>query len=355
MLKVAILDNNAMYLKRLQDYWSRTYGASALMVYAFSERERLTEQMERERFHILMVNSGMEMDWDSVPSDVMKVCLLAGRKDGEVNGIPALAKNGSADELYEKMLALYREHVKAGKEALPGKLVFFTSGEGGCGTSSCAVGYGRYLAAGGRKALYLNLELVSAQEAMLDGESPKSMEDLFYLCETSRKNVDCSVKTLATKDSCGLWHIAPCRSPLELQEKSGGDIRRLLEMVTMEGAFDVVVVDRGFCLDEITDALMDMADGVVLVSGADECGRHKRERTMALLEEMNHRGFGLAIKLKLLLNKGEAQGLAGSEGTGISEGTDMPEAAIPEWKGCSAREVTERMGAWPGFDRLLQI
>lgn len=354
MLKLAILDSNAMYLKRLQDYWSRTYGGSALMVYAFSDREKLAEQMGRERFDILMVGGGVEMDWDGVPSGIMRLRLMSGRREGEVDGIPALAKNGNADELYARIMELYEAHVKAGKEVLPGKLILFTSGEGGCGTSSCAVGYGRYLASSGRKVLYLNLELVSAQESMLDGESEKSMEDLFYLCGTNRKNADCSVRSLAAADSCGLWHIAPCRSPLELREKSGGDIRRLLEMVTAEGTFDAVVVDRGLCLDDIADTLVDMADAVVLVSGSDECGRHKRQRTMALLEEMNRRGACLAIKLKQLRNKEKVPQEPGPEcmpeGKGLSEGLSMP-----EWRGCSARQVTEKMGTWPGFESLLRI
>lgn len=343
MLKVAILDNNKMYLGRLQDYWSRTYGGF-FMVYAFSERERLMEQMTREKFDILLVESRIEMDWEAVPSRTLKIYLLAGRKDGEVNGIPALAKNGSADELYNKVNELYKTHMNAGRQALPGKMVLFTSADGGCGTSSCAVGYGKYLAARGSRVLYLNLELVSAQEVMLDGDSEKSMEDLFYLCETSRRNVDTSIRALVARDSSGLQYIRACRNPLELQEKSGGDIRRLLTMVTEKGDFEVVVVDRGFYLDEVTDTLIDMSDTVVLVAGADELGRQKQERTMTLLDEMNRRGLCLNVKLKTLVNRGQGNLESGRNVLGN----------MPEWKGCDVRQVTERMSGWQQFGNLLQ-
>lgn len=343
MLKVAILDNNRMYLQRLQDYWSRTYGG-ALMVYAFFDREELMKQMGQEKYDILLAGSLIEMDWEAVPDQTLKICLLAGRMDGEVNGVPALAKNGSADELYAKMIALYEKHRNAGRQSLPGKLVFFTSADGGCGTSSCAVGYGKYLTAQGNQVLYLNLELVSAQESMLDGCQEKCMEDLFYLCETSRKNVDSSIKTLVSRDSSGLQYIMSCRNPLELQEKSGGDIRRLLTMVTEKGAFDVVIVDRGLSLDEVTDTLIDMADAVVLVAGTDETGRRKQERTMILLEEMNRRGLCIGIKQKLLYNRGEE----GPESDGNVLGW------MPERKGLDARQVTDWMSQWKGFGQLLQ-
>lgn len=342
MLKVAILDNNKMYLRRLQDYWGRTYGG-AMMVYAFSEKEQLMAQMPVEKFDILLAGSAIEMDWEDIPSRTLKVILLAGRAGGEVDGIPALAKNGSADELYVKVNELYKAHINAGRQALPGKMVFFTSANGGCGTSSCAVGYGKYLSAHGKRVLYLNLELVSGQDVMLDGDSEKSMEDLFYLCETNRKNIDTSIRSLVAQDSSGLQYIKSCRNPLELQEKSGGDIRRLLAMVTEKGAFDVVVVDREFSLDEITDTLIDMSEAVVLVAGGDELGHRKQEATMVLLEEMNRRGLCVTVKLKTLYNRVQ----------GHMEGNGSILGGIPEWKGCEVRQVTERISGWQDFGQLL--
>ena len=343
MLKVAILDRNRMYLQRLREYWSRTYGG-ALMVYAFSGKEELMREMAREKFDILLVDSGIEMDWEDVPAGTFKAGLLAGRTEGEADGIPLLARNGSADELYARMVTLYEAHRKTGRQALPGKLVFFTSAQGGCGTSSCAVGYGKYLAAEGKRVLYLNLELVSAQEVMLDGEGGRSMEELFYLCETSRKNVDSSIRTLVSRDSSGLAFIMSCSNPLELQEKSGGDIRRLLTMVTEKGDFDVVIVDRGFSLDEVTDALIDMSDAVVLVAGADESGIRKKGRTMALLDEMNRRGLCLTVKLKLLFNKADTLPEEGRNVLGW----------MPEWRMTDARQVTAQMSRWQGFAGLLK-
>jgi len=355
MLKVAILDKNEMYLQRLHAYWSRTYGGSALMVYAFSDTEHLKKQMEQEKFDILLAGTGMEVDWESIPPQTMKVCLLPGRKDGEVDGIPALARNGNADELYLKLLALYESHVNEGKEVLPGKLILFTSAHGGCGTSSCAVGYGKYLASRGKRVLYLSLELISAQETMLDGggEEEKSMEDLFYLCETTRKNVNHSIKALVSQDSSGLQYVVPCRNPLELQEKSGGDIRNLLTTVTEKGSFDVVIVDRGFSLDEVTNTLIHLADKIVLVAEANKLGWKKQERTMVLLEEMNRRGLCLTIKMKLLCNRAGKQ--PGSHGDASAGGLGRNAlGSLPEWKDCDPKQVTEQMSRRAEVWQLLQ-
>jgi len=343
MLKVAILDDNERYLQRLHEYWSRTYGGAALMVFAFSDSALLVQQLAVEKFDILLVNSTMEMDWEAVGPKTLKLYLTAGRKDGEVDGIPALAKNGSADELYAKMLALYEKQRNAGKGALPGKVVLFTSAQGGCGTSSCAVGYGKYLAAQGKKVLYLNLEPVSAQEAMLDGDGGKSLEDLFYWCGTDRRNKELSLQALLSRDQSGLQYVASCRNPLELREKTGGDIRGLLSAVTKNGNFDVIVADRGFSMDEVTDTLVHMSDEIVLVAGTDAVGRAKYEKTMLLLEEMNRRGFGFTVKTRMLYNRTDAD-WQGGESLGN----------MPDWKGCDTAQVTERMSGFAEFAKLLQ-
>lgn len=342
MLKVAILDDNEMYLQRLHEYWSRTYGSSALMIFAFSDSALLARQLEVEKFDIVLVNSTMEMDWEAVGQKTLKLYLLAGRKDGEVDGIPALAKNGSADELYAKMLACYEKHKNAERGALPGKVVLFTSAQGGCGTSSCAVGYGKYLAARGKKVLYLNLEPVSAQETMLDGDGGKSLEDLFYWCGTDRRKADESLRELLSRDGSGLQYVASCRNPLELREKTGGEIRGLLTAVTQKGNFDVIVADRGFSMDEVTDTLIHMAEEIVLVAGMDAIGRQKYEKTMVLLEEMNRRGFGFTVKTRILYNRTDGD-WQGGEALG----------SMPEWKGLGPAEVTERMSGFAEFGKLL--
>lgn len=82
MVKIAIADNSELYLKRLHDYWSRTYGSSAMMIYIYGDVGQLLKEMQTERFDIVLVSSQMEIDWEALPERTLKLILLPGKIDG---------------------------------------------------------------------------------------------------------------------------------------------------------------------------------------------------------------------------------------------------------------------------------
>lgn len=344
MIKIAIADSNEMYLKRLHDYWSRTYGSGALMIYVYADAKELTEQLQTEKFDIVLISSQMEIDWEIFSHKTLKLVLLPGKKDGEVNGIPALAKNGNADELYRKIMELYENHMNISRRVLPGQLVYFTSGIGGCGTSSAAIGYGKRLASMGKRVLYVSLEEISGVEEMLTGNNEKHMEDLFYLCKTQRKNVNYSMENIVSVDESGLQYIAPSRNPMELMEKSKEDIKSMLETVTEKGAFDVVIVDRRLAMDEIGLELLAMSGHVVLVSRAGYVERQKYEQELVFLEELNHRNIPCISKLRILFNKSPQ----------AEDGRTEVMGAIPMMPERNPRDITNRMKDCDVFDAILQ-
>lgn len=303
MVKIAIADNSELYLKRLHDYWSRTYGSSAMMIYIYGDVQQMLEEMQTERFDIVLVSSQMEIEWEALSGRVLKLILLPGKADGEMEGIPALAKNGNADELYHKIMELYDNHMNISRQVLPGQMVLFTSGIGGCGTTSAAIAYGKHLAETGKRVLYISLEEASGIEELMSGSSEKSMEDLFYLCSTERKNVNYSLENIVSRDESGLQYILPCKNPMELIEKNADEIGNMLAIVTEKGAFDVVITDRRLVMDEVGMALFRMANRIVLVTRVGYMERSKQRQTLAFLEEINKRSIPCMQKLRILYNK----------------------------------------------------
>lgn len=343
MIKVAIVDSNQLYLKKLCDFWRQKYGSAALLLYAFESQEQLKEQLKTMRVDVILASDNVEINWEGIPARTLKVYLLSGQMDGEMNGLPALAKNGNAEELYSKMVELYENHMNIGRQILPGQMVYFTSTVGGVGTSSCALAFGKYLASTGSKVLYLNLEAASAMDVYLNGSNDKTMEDVFYLCETNRKNIDHSLSNLVSRDSSGLYYVAPCRNGLELLEKKGEDIKKLLAVVTDKGAFDVIIIDREFLLDEIASTILNMAHHVVLVTKDDRIGRKKHEATMNFLKELDNREENVLAKLKILYNRSQA-GKSDANVIGV----------IPEFSGRDAVAIIDEMSGYPIFDDILE-
>lgn len=303
MVKIAIVDVNETYLKRLHDYWSKTYGGGAVLVYVFSSWEQLLERVKTEKPDIVLVNNQLEPDLDELPRRTLKIYLLPGKKSGEINGIPALPKNGNADELYAKIMELYEIHLNIDHVTIPGQILFFTSPSGGSGTSSCAVGCGKYLASLGKKVLYINLENISAEELMLDGEPGQGMEELFYLCRTNRKNLSLSIDSVIGTDSSGLKYVAHCKNPMELKEMSTEDMKNMISIVTEKGAFDYIIIDRGFSLEQITDELIAIAKKIILVTEMTPMGKRKMELLRIFLQEADYRGVQTGNKVRILYNK----------------------------------------------------
>lgn len=343
MIKIAIADNSELYLKRLHDYWSRTYGSSAMMIYIYGDVQRLFEEMQTERFDIVLVSSQMEIEWDALPARVLKLILLPGKTDGEMNGVPALAKNGNADELYHKIMQLYESHMNLSRQILPGQMVFFTSGIGGCGTTSAAIAYGRHLAETGKKVLYISLEEASGIEELMSGNSEKSMEDLFYLCSTERRNVNYSLENIVSTDESGLQYILPCKNPMELMEKDADEIGNMLATVTEKGAFDVVITDRRLIMDEVETALLKMADRVVLVTRVGYMERSKQRQILAFLEEINGRNIPCMQKLRILYNK-SAQ---------VQEGRKEVIGALPMVPEKNPKEVIRMLKDYDLYEAIL--
>lgn len=343
MVKIAIADNSELYLKRLHDYWSRTYGSGAMMIYIYGDTGRLLEETQTERFDIVLVSSQMEMDWEALPGRTLKLILLPGKTDGEIDGIPALAKNGSADDLYHKIMELYDSHRNISRQVLPGQMVFFTSGTGGCGTTSAAIAYGKRLAGMGKKALYISLEEACGIEEIMTGGGEKSMEDLFYLCKTERKNMNYSIENIVSTDESGLQYILPCKNPMELMEKDADEIGKMLAAVTEKGAFDVVITDRRLALDEVGLELLRMADRVVLVTRVGYVERSKQRQALAFLEEIDSRSVPCMQKLRILYNK-SAQ---------VQESRAGVIGALPMVPEKNPRKVTEMLKDYDFYEAVL--
>lgn len=346
MVRAAIVDSNVIYLERLQDYWSKTYGNSVLIVCVFPDYQQLLKHLKTEKIDIVLIHHQMEADLSLLPERVLKLYLISGKRSGEINGIPALPKNGNADELYNNMMMLYEEHMNIERVTVPGQLIMFTTPVGGSGSTSCAVGFGKSLAYSGKKALYLNLENVGATELFLDASQGETMEKLFYLCKTNRKNLSFSLDKIVGRDSSGLRYVRQCQNPIELQDKTAADLAELITMVTDKGAFDAVIIDKSFGLDETTTKLMQIAQRVVVTTDASAAGKKKLECARALFDELDCRGGAVGRKVYVLCNKAQ------QAGTDISWGNFL--GNIPDFGRLPEKEVADRIGKRDVFEGLLE-
>lgn len=104
--------------------------------------------------------------------------------------------------------------------------------------------------------------------------------------------------SVMSRHASGLYLLAPPSRLDDLQMATPENISRLLEL--MRQVFDIVVIDLGMYLDEITLKVMDIADAIVLVCVQNlPCLANVRR----FLDNIRHAETGLEEKLRIVVNR----------------------------------------------------
>lgn len=104
--------------------------------------------------------------------------------------------------------------------------------------------------------------------------------------------------SVMSRHASGLYLLAPPSRLDDLQMATPENISKLLEL--MRQIFDIVVIDLGMYLDEITLKVMEISDAIVLVCVQNlACLANVRR----FLDNIRHAEAGLEEKLKLVVNR----------------------------------------------------
>jgi len=179
-VKLAILDSDVNYLKRLLSVFSTKY-SDKLEVYSFTDQERAIAALSEEKIDVFVADEGFIIDERRIYPKCCMAYFVASADIEKLNDQPAICKYQKADLIYKAILNVFSE--RAGNMAVVktkgfgADLVIFSSPSGGTGTSSVAAAYAARLAEQGKRALYLNLERFSTAGVFFDAEGAFGMAE----------------------------------------------------------------------------------------------------------------------------------------------------------------------------------
>jgi len=277
-IKLAILDSDINYLKRLATVFSTKY-SDKVELYSFTEMEGALSALSSEKIDVFLSDEGFLVDAGRIPGRCGFAYFVGSVDVDSVNGQHAICKFQKVDQIYKEILGIFSEcagsisALKGGEGAA--KVLVFSSPCGGTGTSSMAAASAKRYAQAGKRVLHLNLERFSTADVFFKGEGSFGMSDVVFAVKNKKANLALKLESCVKCDPCGVYFYSPARIALERMELTQEEINDLISRVRNSGTYDVVVVDIDFAMTKEMLQLFGGAYRVVWVGDGSETSNEK--------------------------------------------------------------------------------
>ncbi|MBQ7145910.1 MAG: AAA family ATPase [Lachnospiraceae bacterium] len=313
IIKLAILDSDKEYLKKLVEKLSMDY-ADGLEVRSFSEQEDAYRMMESWNASVLLAAEQFEVDADRLPAKCTLVYLTADINREPQHNHPTIAKYQKPELIYKQVLALYAENAGKGgslRKKQPGSayIISFQPVSGGAGASTAAAACALHFANLGKKVLYLNLERCGTADTYFSAPGNLTLSDIIYTLKSSKGNLPMKMESCVRTDLNGVRFFAGTQSTLHMLELTIQEKIRLVETAEMHGGYDYIVLDLDFSLNKEDLSLVRLSDAVVWVGCGDEVSNNKLLRSWQALRQMEEQeNSSITDRVCLVYNRWSSTG-----------------------------------------------
>lgn len=350
-IKLAILDSSKEYLSRIDSSFGARY-ADRLELYKFTERDAALSTLHSARIDVFLADESFGIG----PADVPKRCGFAYFTDSpdvsSVRGIGTVCKFQKVDLIYKQILGIYAEkhgddgYVPASGEN--GRVIAFTPVSGGAGASTAAAAAAMSFAHRGRRTLFLSLEKLGTPDVFFSGEGRDDMSDIIFALSSRSTNLSLKLTSSVRQDGNGVYFFSGAKTALDMFELGRDAAVRLINELKGLGAYDVIIVDADFGLDERSLGVLRAADTVVWVCDGSETSVSKLMRAYTALGIIDESAdFPLTDKVGVLYNK-----FSSKTGKVAAEAELKSFGGIPRYEHIGCRDLAERLSGHDVFTRI---
>ncbi|MGN0431294.1 MAG: hypothetical protein ACI4EQ_02960 [Lachnospiraceae bacterium] len=307
-IKIAILENDKLYLERLMFHFTKYY-ADKLEVYTYSQAESFAEALKTIRFEILLTAEQFGSQLPELPEYTGLVYLVEQNDIERIEDVVVIGKYQKPEAIYRQILGIYsvkmdKKLSKKNTDNIASRLIIVTSASGGCGTSTMAVAFSKFLAQNGKKVLYLSLEKNGVPEVFFETVGQYGFSDIIYLLKSKKVNIALRAESIVQHDSSGVYYFGKCQNILDMEELNKEDLVNLVNEICMLGDYEYVVVDMQMNFSEGHLYLAEKADAIINVCDGTAVGIKKLEQFVKTVEIIDAQyGKKLKARLSLLYNK----------------------------------------------------
>ncbi|MBO5857368.1 MAG: chromosome partitioning protein ParA [Clostridia bacterium] len=280
-IKLAVLDNDQIYLQRLVSSLSMKY-SDKFEIYSFTDEKIAVETIEKSRVDVFIASDVFKIDTKALPVNCGFAYLVNSADIEMLDEQRVISKFQKIDMIYKQILSIYSENagaisgLKLGDDST--RVIFFSSPNGGTGTSSvaadCAVNYSKH----GKKTMYLNLEKFGSSDAFFEAEGQFDMSDIIYALKSRKTNLSMKSESCVKQDKSGVYFFSKSKVALDMFEINDEDVTRLINELKLTGSYDYIIVDVDFSMNQETMKLYKEGSAVVWVGDGSELSNTKIQR-----------------------------------------------------------------------------
>lgn len=306
-INIALFDKNKMYTDRLVKGMQANY-AKNVSIKVFSDEQYFASEIKSQYFDIAIIDYECASVRNCVPDRTVITLLVKDNTIEEYEGIPAIGKFQKVENIYKRIVGIYADNsagLKVRGRGTKANVVYFTSAQGGVGTSSVAAAYAIRLAFAGEKVFYLNLERFGSANSFFSGEGNGSFSDVIYALKSKNVNFSLKLQSTLKTDQSGVDFVDGCRNAFDMMELKDNEIMELVEGISIIDNYDAIVIDYSGTLDSRQQLLMrEHADSIVYVCDGSEIGNDKFLKFCEAVRviEKRENGYWLS-KMGLLYNR----------------------------------------------------
>ena len=248
----AVCDLEAEYACNFMDYLNQKKNIP-FEIQAFTSVESLVAYVKKNPVELLLISSEA-MCREVGELDIGKIVILTeGSKPKELEKYTGVYKYQASSDVVREVMACYG----AEKAILPAQLPVLKktteilgvySPLGGCLQTCFALTLAQIL---GREksVLYLNLEEYSGFEELMGRGFAHNLSDLLYYVRQDNQNLIHKMNSMVQSIN-NLDYVPPVQTPADIRSAAWKDWERLLQMISTESSYEVIVLDIGNGIDE---------------------------------------------------------------------------------------------------------
>ncbi|MCR1961192.1 hypothetical protein CWE04_05420 [Thomasclavelia cocleata] len=306
-IKVALLDNNVVYLNKISNALKSNYGQK-LDLYIFTSKETLLQSINLSDLHVLIVNKLMFDFQEIADIKIAKGYFSESKEISEINNFKAINKFQKINDFLEEILNLYEEcfeRISINKtNSNQAKIISYTSFSGGTGTSTIAISEAISKTKKGFKVLYLNLEYFDSTDVYFKNHQDTSFSNVVFLLKKDDMNLASKLEKNLSKDDNGVFYYS---SPIILLDKleinNIDDINKLITALK-QMEFDYIIIDRNIDFSIVEKTIFDLSDSLRFVVDGTKIGNYKFLKLINSLSLVDKReNSSICQKIGIIYNK----------------------------------------------------
>lgn len=278
-ISIAIADANREYLSRLveglQEY-------EELTVSVYTDAQHLENALQSKRFDIVLFDPDIDDDRIAFKNAKLWMCLYS-----EEARNSALYADCEKVIKYQRISKLYKEIIKAYSDKA-GYVADFNNMQythviavyspiGGCGKTTIAQALANRLFSVGKSVLFMGMEQLDSSSYLYPIAEEKDGITTLLEAAEEESGFELKLKYAARKEPSGMAFVDGFDRVVDYSTVSKEEMANVIDKIRKYGSYDVVIIDMNSAIDDISRAVFEQADKIIVVDKPGEIATRKME------------------------------------------------------------------------------